>query len=301
MKKRDQTGAAKPLSELHSDSGPIGMQIDNALGLVDDENVVELLPTTHEAILAEGLTDLKRIGRGGYGVVLRATDNATGNPRAVKVMLNADNPDRMTIFDRECHILDTPEMPQGIAPKFYKAVKPSNAQPFLIQEWIDGQKLSDWLDARPKLPMPDRESLCRLIFATYAKLHQANLIHRDVSLGNVMVSGRRIRLIDFGGGARAVPGYRSKNTMPEVPTTEAFVSEAVRLRERKPSIADEVHSVAKVCFTVLTNQLAFGKTPRDWKQLLKSSHVSRDIAEIILSKMQEPPLDLAMHSQAREF
>lgn len=301
MKRPDQAGASKPLSELHSDSGPIGVQIDDALGLVDDENVVELLPATHEAILAEGLIDLKRIGRGGYGVVLRATDSATGNPRAVKVMINADSPDRMVIFDRECRILDAAEMPPGVAPKFYKAVKPQSAQPFVVQEWISGQKLSDWLDARPKLPMSDRESLCRLIFATYSKLHQANLIHRDVSLGNIMVSGRTIRLIDFGGGGRAVAGYRSRNTMSQVPTTDAFVSNAVRLRERKPSIADEVHAVAKVCFTVLTGQLALGKSPNDWKQILQLSRVAGDIAAIVLSKMQEPPQDLAMLSQAREF
>ena len=301
MTNHRQLSSAKPLAELQSDSGPIGAQIEDALGLSDDENVIELLPETRDAILAEGLTDLKRIGRGGYGVVMQAVDSATGNPRAVKVMINAGSPDRLTIFNRECRMLDTAEMPAGIAPKFYKAVKPLNAQPFLIQEWISGQKLSDWLDARPKLPMTDRESLCRLIFATYAKLHQANLIHRDVSLGNIMVSGRQIRLIDFGGGARAVPGYRSHNTMSQVPTTEAFVSDAVRLRERKPSIADEVHAVAKVCFTVLTNQLAFGKSSTEWKRILKFSRVAGDIASIVLSKMQEPPHELAMHSQAREF
>jgi hypothetical protein len=56
--------------------------------------------------------------------------------------------------------------------------------------------------------------------------------------------------------ACAAAGYRSFNTHSKVPTTEAFASGPVLRQERKPSIADEVHAVAKVCFTVLTGEYA---------------------------------------------
>lgn len=288
---------------FRSDSGPIGpiaAKLDDAIGF-DGFDERELLDITEQAILSVGLGDLKRIDRGGYGVVFQAKDTLTGNRRAVKVLLHHKNPARLKIFRRECRVLNATEMPSGIAPQFHGAYEPTKGQPFLILEWIVGQKLSDWLNANPKLPMRDRESLCRLIFESYSRLHQHNLIHRDVSLGNIMISNRSVRLIDFGGGGRAAPGYNSKNTLTQVPTTEAFVTDAVYSGKRRPTIADEVHAVAKVCFSVLTSQLAFGKSKAECKRLLKSTGVLKEIAEIVLAKMQEPPQRLAMKSRAKEF
>jgi len=259
MKRRRNSGAKTD----RSDSGPVGLQLRNALGLDDSESLDEVLEPTKLAIANEGLRDLVRVDRGGYGVVCKAVDVNTGNPRAIKVVLQPNDEDRMTIFRRECRVLDAKEMPIGIAPKYYGAKEPLGAQPFLIQEWIEGMKLSDWLDGHPQLPMSDREALCRAIFDTYSRLHAANLIHRDVSMGNIMISGRRVRLIDFGGGGRAAQGYISLNTKSRVPTTEAFVSDLVRNGERKPTIADEIHAIAKVCFTILTGQLAFDKTSKE--------------------------------------
>jgi len=284
-----------------SDSGPVGFQIRNAMGLDDAESLDEVLETTKAAIATQRLRDLVRVDRGGYGVVCKAVDESTGNPRAIKVVLHPEDEDRLTIFRRECRMLDAAEMPTGIGPKFYGAHEPPGAQPFLIQEWIEGRKLSDWLDAHPDLSMSDRESLCRAIFDTYSRLHAANLIHRDVSLGNIMISGRKVRLIDFGGGGRAAPGYRSINTMSRVPTTEAFISDPVRSGDRKPTIPDEVHAVAKVCFTVLTGQLAFGKSQKERQQAFQAARVSADIIAILLPKMENPPEKLAMQSQAKEF
>ncbi len=284
-----------------SDSGPVGPQFRGAFGLDDDEQLDEVWESTKTAIAAEGLRDLKRIDRGGYGVVCRAFEERTGNPRAIKVVLHPEDQNRLAIFRRECRVLDATEMPVGIAPRFYGAKEPEEAQPFLIQEWIEGKKLSDWLEAHPHLAMNERESLCRAIFDVYARLHAANLIHRDVSLGNIMISGRNVRLIDFGGGARAAQGYRSLNTMSRVPTTEAFVSQPVRDGERKPTIPDEVHAVAKVCFTVLTGQIAFEVPSKDWKKTLKQAGVCVEIANFLLPKMQTPPQKIAMMSQAKEF
>ncbi len=297
-----QRSDSRPLPRLdRSDSGPVGVPLRAALGLDDPESLDEVWDATKTAIAAAGLCNLVRADRGGYGVVGRAIDARTGNPRAVKVVLRPDNADDITIFRRECRVLDAKEMPAGIAPKFYAAQETVGAQPFLVQEWIDGKKLSDWLDAHPHLAMNDREALCRAIFDTYSRLHQANLIHRDVSLGNIMIAGRRVRLIDFGGGGRATQGYLSLNTLSRVPTTEAFVSDPVRNGERKPTIPDEIHAVAKVCFTILTGQLAFGKTSRQRRQLFHEAGVSADIAAILLPKMETPPQQLALQSQAKEF
>ncbi|MCA8995037.1 MAG: hypothetical protein KDA88_23875, partial [Planctomycetaceae bacterium] len=81
-----------------SDSGPLGLQLRDAAGLVDHEELDELWDTTKVAIAAEGLRDLKRVDRGGYGVVCRAIDERTGNPRAIKVVLHPKRKERFATF-----------------------------------------------------------------------------------------------------------------------------------------------------------------------------------------------------------
>lgn len=286
-----------------SDSGPPGKGYRTALGLDDPILLMDLIqPETLNAITAEGLADITAVDRGGYGVILKAADHVTGNPRAVKVVLEPEDKHRLQIFRRECRVLDSRELPPGIAPKFHAAREPGGAQPFLIQEWIEGKKLSAWLDANPSLSIAQRESVCRALFATYAKLHAANLIHRDVSLGNIMISGRTVRLIDFGGAGRAAAGYRSLNTHSKVPTTDAFASGPVRKQERKPSIADEVHAVAKVCFTVLTGQYAFELNSADQRRVvMQRAGCTSDLIRILLPKMEDPPLQLALQTAPLEF
>jgi serine/threonine protein kinase len=286
-----------------SDSGPPGNGYRKALGLNDAELLMDLIsPQTLTAIAAEGLDHVTPIDRGGYGIILKAAERITGNPRAAKVVLEPHDHHRLQIFRRECRVLDSKELPPGIAPKFYAAREPRDAQPFLIQEWIEGKKLSDWLDANPTLTIAQRESVCRAIFATYAKLHAANLIHRDVSLGNIMISGRTVRLIDFGGAGRAAAGYRSLNTHSKVPTTEAFASGPVLRQERKPSIADEVHAVAKICFTVLTGQYASELNSADQRRAaMKRAGCTHDLISILLPKMDDPPLQLALQTAPLEF
>jgi hypothetical protein len=148
-------------SNTASGSGPIGPQIHRALGLAPNPDSIdeldEILPATRAALQAEGLHQITRVAAGAFGVVCRATDHATSNLRAVKILLEPHNPDSRRMFQRECRILDAPELPPGLVPRFYRAVEPPAGQPFLVLEWIDGETLGDYLAARPALPVPDRE------------------------------------------------------------------------------------------------------------------------------------------------
>jgi len=297
------------IENARSHSGPIGVPLDKALGLDGDDALDELWPETQQAIEAQGLTKVVRIDRGGYGAVYRATDRTTNNDRAVKIFLRPDDraryadgdlkydrpedEERLRYFQREARILDAPELPQRLAPKLYNSFHGDGIQPFLVMEWINGSSLADFLENHPGLPRDRREMLCRNIWSAYARLHGANLLHRDPSLKNIMVEAvgkdYRVRLIDFSGSARAAPGYKSLNSFSKVPTTLKFASAAVARLERKPTIADEVHAVAKICFTVLTGKLAADVPQCDWEKLLKEARVPRDTSRLLLPKMNEPP------------
>jgi len=279
-----------------SDSGPIGPQLHRALGLAATPDSIdeldEILPATRTALQAEGLRQIVRVAAGACGVVCRATDAATSNLRAVKILLDLHNPDARRMFQRECRILDAPELPPGLVPRFYRAIEPPDGQPFLILEWIDGETLGDYLAARPVLSIHDRELLCLTVCRAYAQLHAAHLLQRDPSLNNILVSSAgRIRLIDFGGGGRPNPGYRSLQTLPAVPVTHAFASDAVRSGDRRPTVADEVHSVARICFTILSGKIASQYPPAELPKLLAAALIPADVSSIILEYSGQPPAE----------
>lgn len=63
--------------------------------------------------------------------------------------------------------------------------------------YIDGQKLSDYLD---KFPLEQQKSLCKQIGQDVAKLHDADIIHGDLTTSNMILKNKIIYFIDFGLG-----------------------------------------------------------------------------------------------------
>ena len=291
-----------------SDSGPVGFQFRDALGLGSSDNTVELWPQTEAALASRGLEIRQRIGKGGYGVVFRVRDANTGQRRAVKVLIEPGSETARQSFQREWRILDSKDLPgisdshPVVAPQFYFGDETVGAQPFLVMEWIDGHNVEDFIGNRPTLPPEQREALCEQILLAYGRLHAANILHRDVSLRNIMIQpptpgylrdnrfmSERVRLIDFGSGCRKDQGYGSLNSLSSVPITEGFASDQMKARETRGSEADEVHAVARVCFYVLTGQRSDRIAPEQWRSTLVKSRIDRQLIDrIVLPRMQQP-------------
>jgi len=63
--------------------------------------------------------------------------------------------------------------------------------------FIDGKKLSEHLD---KFPFDKQKSFCFLIGQNIAKLHDADIIHGDLTTSNMILVGKEVYFIDFGLG-----------------------------------------------------------------------------------------------------
>ena len=64
-------------------------------------------------------------------------------------------------------------------------------------EFINGKKLSDHLD---KFPLKKQKGICRSIGENTAKLHDADIIHGDLTTSNMILKNNKIYFIDFGLG-----------------------------------------------------------------------------------------------------
>jgi serine/threonine protein kinase len=165
------------------------------------------------------------IARGGMGEVWKARHQATGAPAAVKVV-RPDAPARaaaLSLAD-EIAILEALDHPAVVSVYASGEVPEEGAPPlvpgtpFVVLEWAPGGSLAD-------VGPPDRWSRIREVLSdvlgALAHAHARGFVHRDLKPQNVLVSGDRVLLADFGAASGAGDAHRSAGT-PRYMAPEQF-------------------------------------------------------------------------------
>jgi serine/threonine protein kinase len=147
---------------------------------------------------------LKRIGRGGMGIVYQAVDERDGRTVALKVIREAEAPgDESSVhlkearvrFDREAAILKSLLHVNVVS--FFE-IGEEDGTPWLAMEYLDGVPLTS-LAGRPWT-----ETVPLLVQAAHglAYLASRGIVHRDLSPDNILViergGDRIVKLLDFG-------------------------------------------------------------------------------------------------------
>ena len=142
-------------------------------------------------------------GRGGMGVVYRATQLALDRTVAVKAIaprLAQDEAYRER-FQRESHLAASLEHPNVIP--VYEAGELDGTL-YLIMRWVDGTDLRALLSAEGRLEPERALRLLRPVASALAAAHRRGLIHRDVKPANVLIAlgdggdEEHVYLTDFG-------------------------------------------------------------------------------------------------------
>lgn len=68
----------------------------------------------------------------------------------------------------------------------------------IVQEWIDGQTLGEWLQTKPS--KTSRERVLNQLMEAMEYIHSRQLVHRDLKSDNILITrnGTNVKLIDFG-------------------------------------------------------------------------------------------------------
>jgi len=67
----------------------------------------------------------------------------------------------------------------------------------ISMDFIEGKRLSDYLDF---FPLKEQKKICRIIGENTARLHDADIIHGDLTTSNMILKGGKVFFIDFGLG-----------------------------------------------------------------------------------------------------
>lgn len=142
-----------------------------------------------------GWTLTGRLGEGGMGVVYMA--NKAGKTVALKVISSGElnNPRVKSRFVQEVQSLSLLRTPY-VAPLLDFDLDAKN--PWYAVEYISDMSLSDVIKTTGSFTGKNWWNLAHNLLMALAAIHNAEVIHRDLKPGNIMISKRTPRLIDFG-------------------------------------------------------------------------------------------------------
>jgi Tol biopolymer transport system component len=143
------------------------------------------------------------LGRGGMGVVYRATDTKLHRPVAIK-FLSAGVADAQARarFRREAETASGLNHPHILT---VHDVGEHDGRQYIVSELVDGGTLSDWA-MRPRTWRQCVDLLTGVADAI-AAAHAAGVLHRDIKPGNILIGANGYaKLADFGLAKLADPG-----------------------------------------------------------------------------------------------
>ncbi len=166
----------------------------------DEDALTFLQPSTKPGSLGRlgHYEVLEVIGRGGFGVVLKAFDERLHRVVAVKVLaprLAATSPARKR-FKREARAFSAVRHENVVA---VYAVE-EQPIPYLVMEFVAGETLQQKLDRVGPFDAAEVVRIGRQIAKGLAAAHLQGLIHRDIKPANILLeSGAdRVKITDFG-------------------------------------------------------------------------------------------------------
>src|ERR1700688_2297749 len=139
---------------------------------------------------------LSAAGSGGMGEVYKARDTRLDRIVAIKV-LSADLADRADLrerFEREAKAIASLNHPHICT--LYD-VGHQDGTDFLVMEYLEGETLTQRLSKGP-LPLEEVVQYAIEIADALDKAHRNGVTHRDLKPGNIMLTSKGSKLLDFG-------------------------------------------------------------------------------------------------------
>jgi serine/threonine protein kinase len=138
------------------------------------------------------------LGKGGMGSVYRARHLKLDRPVAIKLLaphLESD-PEYVERFLCEAKAAAAIDHPNVV---HVLDVGEEDHQHFIVLQFVDGENLEDLLEREGRVGTARAVAITRQVAAGLSALHAANIVHRDIKPGNILL-GRdgSVRITDFG-------------------------------------------------------------------------------------------------------
>src|SRR5689334_15619229 len=210
-------------------------------------------------------------GRGGMGIVYRATQLSLGRPVALKLIApeHAADSDFRERFKRESRMAAAIDHPNVIP--VYEAGE-EDGRLYIVMRWVEGTDLHKELRAHGRIEAERAASIISQVAGALDAAHAAGLVHRDVKPANVLLSGDHAYLADFG-------LTRFANAETNVTTGGHFLGtvDYMAPEQFRPGPSDaraDVYALGCVLFAALTGRPPF---------------IRETVPQTMLAHLHDPP------------
>lgn len=205
------------------------------------------------------LTEL--IGRGGCGLVFRATDLNLQRDVAIKVLSGEGitEHDMLKRFEQESQILRRLRSANTVY--FYDCGETIYHQPYIVMEFVTGQQLKHVLENEKKLSPKRTVAILTQVLSALSEAHQFGFIHRDLKPSNIMLCKRPgfpddfVKVLDFG-IAKVMSDDENGTSRPDVAGTPRYMPPE-QFKNEPLSPASDLYSIGCIAYEMLTGVAPF--------------------------------------------
>lgn len=199
----------------------------------------------------------EELGRGGMGTVVRAIDLRTGEPVAIKFLHPTLAGDERVVerLRREARLAASITSPHVV--RVLDLIEHAGA-PAIVMEYVPGPTLAELADARGRLPAHEALTILRQIALALAAAHVHGIVHRDLKLDNVKLTGDTVKVLDY--GLARIEGDMSVSTASLFLGTPEYT--APERMEGLGDIRGDIYAAGVILYRLLEGRLPFtGRTP----------------------------------------
>ncbi|VDN02253.1 unnamed protein product [Thelazia callipaeda] len=197
--------------------------------------------------------DLQEIGHGGFGIVFRARCIAKDKPwYDTDVAVKKIDIKRAPSFRVKLELQALSKLIHDNIVKFYDAFQENGAQ-YIIMEYCKYRSLREYVRTNGKMSDFSAAYVLRQLVSAVKYIHEQNMIHRDLSAGNVLISSVRedklfIKLADFG----LATNFRKGDVAKTMLGTPGYIAPQVYNRHYNQKA--DVYSLGGILYLMLTGE-----------------------------------------------
>lgn len=241
----------------------------------------------------------EEIGRGGMGVVFRATRNSDKHTVAIKMILAGDfaSDAELKRFNAEAEAAAMLNHP-NIVPIY--EIGEHNGTPFYCMKFIEGQTLSQRLTSGP-LPTRRAAVMLQKICNAIQYAHQQGILHRDIKPSNILIDedGEPF-VVDFGLAKQQSSKIQTLTKTGAVLGTPSYMSpEQAAGARTQVDFSTDIYALGAVLYHMVTGTPPFlGETPVDTVLMVMeqdpinprvlNGRIHRDLEGIVMRCLQKP-------------
>ena len=222
-----------------------------------------------------------RIGAGGMGEVWKAEDVRLGRTVAIKILpasLESDSAAKLRL-EREAR---TAAQLYHANIATIHAMHEEGGRSFIVMEYVDGEPLSRVI-SRGRVAESEARRIAREVADALAAAHARGIVHRDIKPDNIMLSGDRVKVLDFGIAKQIGPAALDVQT-PSTLTQKGMILGTVQYMSPEQALGrpldarSDIFSLGVVLYQMLCGALPFsGET----------------VTEMLTQIVRDEPADLA--------